>query len=69
MLRKAFSHYYYRISSILVVMTANYNGLRIEDESEILNSESALLHLSQDNLHTAWKNIQSSLEKITGTFG
>jgi putative nucleotidyltransferase with HDIG domain len=52
-------------------IVANYNGygLRLGEESDLLNSESAiLLHLSQENLHTAWENIQDSLEEVTGTF-
>lgn len=52
-------------------IVANYNGygLRLGEESDLLDSESAiLLHLSQENLHTAWENIQDSLEEVTGAF-
>lgn len=52
-------------------IVANYNGygLRLGEESDLLNSESAiLLHLSQENLHAAWENIQDSLEEVTGAF-
>lgn len=52
-------------------IVANYNGygLRMEEETSLLCSESALLlHLSQDNLMTAWDNIHGNLEEITDTF-
>jgi HD-like signal output (HDOD) protein len=52
-------------------IVANYNGygLRLEDEAAFINSESALLlHLTTENLHTAWENIQVNLEEVTGSF-
>lgn len=52
-------------------LVANYNGygLRLGEESELLNSESThLLHLNLEILHTAWGNIQENLEEVTGTF-
>lgn len=52
-------------------IVSNYNGygLRLEDDSALLYSESAqLLHLTQENLHEGWENIQESLEQVTNTF-
>lgn len=52
-------------------IVANYNGygLRLEEEDALLCSESALLlHLSQDDLMTAWDNIHGNLEEIADTF-
>lgn len=50
-------------------LVANYNGygLRLGEESELLNSESTpLLHLNLETLHRGWDNIQESLEEVTG---
>ena len=52
-------------------LVANYNGygLRLGEESEMLNSESTLLlHLNLEILHSAWQNIQENLEEVTGSF-
>lgn len=52
-------------------LVANYNGygLRLGEESEMLNSESTLLlHLNLETLHQGWENIQENLEEVTGSF-
>lgn len=52
-------------------LVANYNGygLRLGEESELLNSESTLLlHLNLEILHRSWENIQENLEEVTGSF-